>query len=376
MSLVRLRTSSAGRVPTGHPAGGQGPVRHRRARDDLRLGRVRRARARADRGGGAAARGRRLRERRQDEPARVRLRHDLREPALRRRPQPALPRPGRGRLERRLGGGARGRARRRGARHRLGRLDPDPRRLLRRRRPQADPRARVARGLLAARGELRHGGAARPRRGGMRADAPRARSRPTSRSSSSRSRSSRSASPGRKRPTRSCGRGSRRRAARFPRRRAIELPLVDNATYAVFMREAADVHRELFAENGGAYGEDVQAQGREVPRGAGLRGRARRAAAGRVPGAGGGRARRARPRADADAADRRAAAAPRRRRRSRRPRAADPLHVSLLGARLAGAGAPVRPRRGRPAGLAPDRGTRGRRRARPRRRPAAGAKPG
>ena len=46
--------------------------------------------------------------------------------------------------------------------------------------------------------------------------------------------------------------------ARFPRRRAIELPMIDNATYAVFMREAADVHRELFAENGGAYGEDVR----------------------------------------------------------------------------------------------------------------------
>ena len=43
---------------TGHPAGRQGPVRHRRARDDLRLGRLRRARACADRGGGAAARGR------------------------------------------------------------------------------------------------------------------------------------------------------------------------------------------------------------------------------------------------------------------------------------------------------------------------------
>ncbi len=47
-------------------------------------------------------------------------------------------------------------------------------------------------------------------------------------------------------------------AARFPRRRAIELPVIDNATYAVFMREVADVHRELFAENGDAYGEDVR----------------------------------------------------------------------------------------------------------------------
>jgi len=47
-------------------------------------------------------------------------------------------------------------------------------------------------------------------------------------------------------------------AARFPRCRSIELPLVDNATYALFMREAADVHRELFAENGDGYGEDVR----------------------------------------------------------------------------------------------------------------------
>lgn len=47
-------------------------------------------------------------------------------------------------------------------------------------------------------------------------------------------------------------------AARFPRRRPVQLPLVDNATYAVFMREVADVHRELFAENGDLYGEDVR----------------------------------------------------------------------------------------------------------------------
>jgi aspartyl-tRNA(Asn)/glutamyl-tRNA(Gln) amidotransferase subunit A len=47
-------------------------------------------------------------------------------------------------------------------------------------------------------------------------------------------------------------------AARFPRRRVVELPLVPNETYAVFMREVADVHRELFAESGGLYGEDVR----------------------------------------------------------------------------------------------------------------------
>jgi aspartyl-tRNA(Asn)/glutamyl-tRNA(Gln) amidotransferase subunit A len=46
--------------------------------------------------------------------------------------------------------------------------------------------------------------------------------------------------------------------ARFPRRRRIELPLVPAETYAAFMREAADVHRELFTENADLYGEDVR----------------------------------------------------------------------------------------------------------------------
>lgn len=47
-------------------------------------------------------------------------------------------------------------------------------------------------------------------------------------------------------------------AARFPRCRHVELPLVPVETYAAFMREAADVHRELFAENAELYGEDVR----------------------------------------------------------------------------------------------------------------------
>ena len=47
-------------------------------------------------------------------------------------------------------------------------------------------------------------------------------------------------------------------AARFPRRRAVELPLVPADTYAAFMREAADVHREVYAENAELYGEDVR----------------------------------------------------------------------------------------------------------------------
>ena len=47
-------------------------------------------------------------------------------------------------------------------------------------------------------------------------------------------------------------------ADHFPRRRTVELPLVPHETYAVFMREAADVHRELFAENADHYGADVR----------------------------------------------------------------------------------------------------------------------
>lgn len=46
--------------------------------------------------------------------------------------------------------------------------------------------------------------------------------------------------------------------ARFPRRRSVDFPLVESATYAVFMREVADVHRELFAEKADGYGEDVR----------------------------------------------------------------------------------------------------------------------
>jgi Asp-tRNA(Asn)/Glu-tRNA(Gln) amidotransferase A subunit family amidase len=46
--------------------------------------------------------------------------------------------------------------------------------------------------------------------------------------------------------------------AAFPRRRPVELPALDPDSYALFMREVADVHRELFAENADLYGEDVR----------------------------------------------------------------------------------------------------------------------
>jgi aspartyl-tRNA(Asn)/glutamyl-tRNA(Gln) amidotransferase subunit A len=47
-------------------------------------------------------------------------------------------------------------------------------------------------------------------------------------------------------------------AAHFPRQRRLELPFVPDGTYALFMREVADVHRELHAENADLYGEDVR----------------------------------------------------------------------------------------------------------------------
>ncbi len=48
-------------------------------------------------------------------------------------------------------------------------------------------------------------------------------------------------------------------AARFPRLRRLDLPLPDDV-HPVFMREVADVHRELFAEHADAYGENVRAK--------------------------------------------------------------------------------------------------------------------
>jgi aspartyl-tRNA(Asn)/glutamyl-tRNA(Gln) amidotransferase subunit A len=47
-------------------------------------------------------------------------------------------------------------------------------------------------------------------------------------------------------------------AAFFPNRTEIELPLLQEETYPVFAREAADVHRDLFAEHQGRYGDNVR----------------------------------------------------------------------------------------------------------------------
>ena len=48
-------------------------------------------------------------------------------------------------------------------------------------------------------------------------------------------------------------------ASRFPNARPVELPHAEE-TYAVFMREVADVHRELFAEHADAYGDNVRSK--------------------------------------------------------------------------------------------------------------------
>jgi aspartyl-tRNA(Asn)/glutamyl-tRNA(Gln) amidotransferase subunit A len=48
-------------------------------------------------------------------------------------------------------------------------------------------------------------------------------------------------------------------AARFPRRRALDVPPAEGSRH-VFMREVADVHRELYAEQGDLYGANVAAK--------------------------------------------------------------------------------------------------------------------
>jgi aspartyl-tRNA(Asn)/glutamyl-tRNA(Gln) amidotransferase subunit A len=47
-------------------------------------------------------------------------------------------------------------------------------------------------------------------------------------------------------------------ASLFPQRRALDLPLLQEETHPVFMREAADVHGELFAEHANEYGDNVR----------------------------------------------------------------------------------------------------------------------
>ena len=202
------------------------------------------------------ARGGRLRERRQDEPARVRLRRHVDEPALRLGAEPGRARADRGRLERRLGGRAGRGARRRGARHRHRRLDPDPGRVLRRRRLQADLRARAARRLLAARAELRprrpdgaHGRGLRRDDAGARAGLRAAPSRALADLAR------------RRRVDRRGGAGVRARveeaAALFPHASAIELPARATAPPASSCARSPRCTRRSSPSTRDAYGDDV-----------------------------------------------------------------------------------------------------------------------
>ena len=91
-----------------------------------------------------------LRRRRDHEPARVRDPADHRAAPHRPDPQPVGPRSHAGRIVRRRRGGGRVRDAPDRARQRRRRLDPDSRLVLRPRRPQAQPRARLARARTSA----------------------------------------------------------------------------------------------------------------------------------------------------------------------------------------------------------------------------------
>ena len=119
-SSGRDLAGAAGRGRRGRAGGGQGPAGHGGTDDDVRLGAVRRPRSGRQRGRGAAARGGRLRRRREDEPARVRVRDLVAEPALRHGAEPGGSGAARGRLERGLG------CRHRRGRRRRSRSAPTP----------------------------------------------------------------------------------------------------------------------------------------------------------------------------------------------------------------------------------------------------------
>ena len=122
---------------------------------DVRLGDLRGARPGQECSIRPPCRSGRLRERRQDEPARVRLRGHVGERTLRHRPESPRFRPDRRRLVRRFRCGAGSGPRRSCARNRLRRLDPHSCSVLRRGRFQADLRPRLDRRLLSARTQLR-----------------------------------------------------------------------------------------------------------------------------------------------------------------------------------------------------------------------------
>ncbi len=273
-------------VGAGNPPGREGPLRHRRPRDDVRVRHLRRARPERDGAGGGRPRGCRLLassarptctssptarppRTRTSAPFRIPPRPDEspvgRAAARRRRLRPGLRMRRSAPIRRARSGSPRRVAESSASSRAMG----SSRSSAAGRSPRAStpagrwrgmsPAARTLLGHLVP--ELRAGGA-RVARG-----------------------SSRSGSPGRSSPTRSCGRRVEGAAALFPRRRIVELPFPDPAVYAPFMREVADVHRELFAQSRGRLRRRRSDQARALLRRPRLRGRARGSPAGGVRGA-------------------------------------------------------------------------------------------
>ena len=183
-----------------------------------------------------------------------------------------------------------------------------------------------------------------------------------------RRRRSPSALRGSTRVRRSCASGCSRLPRLFRSAEPIEFPMGDG-TQAMFMREIADVHRELYAEAADLYGENIrpkierclEVSDAEVAEA--VRARDVLRADGRA------RPRRAAVAAHADAGVRRAVGG---RRRDRRARVVRPVHVPVQRTRVAGARAACRAGRGRPTGIRPARRTARRRRVRARGRARAG----
>ena len=199
---------------------------------------------------------------------------DLAERPLRHRAEPGRAGPHLGRVERRVGGGARGRARRGGARHRLGRLDPDPVGLLRHRRLQADLRARPDRRRLSARAELRPRRADGARRRRLRRDDGGARAGVRGRGGGARRRARGVAWCRGRRPARArAGRGGR--GAVFPRSRSSCRSRSDDHA-ALHARGRRTSTASSIAEQGELYGENIAPEDRALPRGQRRRGGGRR----------------------------------------------------------------------------------------------------